>query len=250
MIATTELLTVGRWDHLRGDFWNGGAVGVDRERGIIYGVILAEAGAFKTRNAEFDIQSLQRIVRLANASRLGLPSKFKHANLAAGEDALDRHLGRVRNARLSKTIVERNGKALEVDCVRGDLYLAPTSLMPPPGGGTSYGEFTMTLAESDDAALACSLVLVAEKTPRLNLPALWMPTELRGVDVVGTGDATSSLLNGARPPRVTLQLLGRVGDLELLKAARWRHKVRTQHLVATDPVEIARQRWAWKRKSK
>jgi hypothetical protein len=191
----------------------GQPTGVDRDSGIIRGVVIAQAGNFKTGRGSFDVESLRQIVRLAAAQRKGLRSRFKHANLAAGEDALDRFLGRVMNARLSTAMVERGGKMLEVPCVRGDLHLSPVAMQSPPTGGQPYGKFVMSLAESDSEAIAMSLVLRSDKVAQRNGPPLWYPTALDGVDVVGVGDATDGLLGGEDFAREALH-------------ARWRNRKR------------------------
>jgi hypothetical protein len=57
----------------------------------------------------------------------------------------------------------------------------------------------MDLAESDPGALNSSLILSAEKTPKIDpvtgkkdfdAPPIWMPTEIFGSDIVANGDAT------------------------------------------------------------
>lgn len=167
-------------------------IGVDRQAGIIRGRILAEKGPFKSLGrGEFDDESLDKIVKLANELPNGLKSRFTHPGLSA--DGLGKYLGRDRNVR-------KDG-----DKVRGDLHLDRTALESAPDGGTPLGKYVMDLAESDPGAFGSSLVLRADQKYRLNedgtkkqgpdgkeLPPLWRPTKLHAIDVVDDGDAVHS----------------------------------------------------------
>ncbi len=170
----------------------GGALGVDREAKILRGFVMAQAGPFKTAGrGEFDQQSLDMIIALANARSGGLKSRFAHPTMS--DDGLGKFLGRVRNARL------------DGNKVRGDLHLDPSSFNTPSG---NLGGYVLDLAESDPAALSSSLVLKVKKEYRLNsdgtkqtdasgepLPPLWRPTALHASDVVDTGDAVDAILS-------------------------------------------------------
>jgi hypothetical protein len=168
-------------------------IGVDRERGIIYGRVLAEKGPFKSPGrGEFDDLSLDLITELAKEHPKGLKARFTHPALSS--DGLGKFLGRDRNIR-------RDG-----DKVRGDTYLDPTALQTPPdGGGKPLGVYVMDLATSDPDALSSSLVLKTKREYRQDddgnplrdasgneLPPLWRPTKLHACDVVDTGDAVHS----------------------------------------------------------
>jgi hypothetical protein len=168
-------------------------IGVDRERGIIYGRVLAEKGPFKSPGrGEFDDLSLDLITELAKEHPKGLKARFTHPALSS--DGLGKFLGRDRNIR-------RDG-----DKVRGDTYLDPTALQTPPdGGGKPLGVYVMDLATSDPDALSSSLVLKTKQEYRQDddgnplrdasgneLPPLWRPTKLHACDVVDTGDAVHS----------------------------------------------------------
>lgn len=185
---------------------------VDREKGIIYGVILAEEGIFKDRRGEFDKPAIRRTVKLGNEKTGGLKSRFTHPSLS--DDGLGKFLGRHKNLR-SDTVVRETGKdandkpLLQSKLVtRADLHLDSTALAEPPGGGKPLGEYVMDLAESDPDAFGLSLVLKVDQTPRLDaqgrplkdesgedLPPYWMPTALHAADVVDDGDATHSFLS-------------------------------------------------------
>jgi hypothetical protein len=171
-------------------------IGVDREKRIIYGRVVAELGPFKSPGrGEFTMESLQKIVELGNAEPGGLRSRFKHPS--ASDDGLGKYLGRDKNFRLDGTKV------------RADFHIAKIAMKSPPeGGGTPYGEYVMELANNDPGALSSSLVLTYKSEYRLNedgtrqkdatgnpLPPVWMPSKLYAIDVVDTGDAVNDFLS-------------------------------------------------------
>lgn len=170
-------------------------LGVDRDSNVINGYVVAELGPFKSAGrGEFSQESLERIVKLGNASLAGLKSRFTHPDLS--NDGLGTFLGRARNFRLDK------GK------VRANLHLDKTALETPPRGGKPLGTYVMDLAESDPGALSSSLVLQAEKIYTLDengrrkkndkgeeIPPVWLPTRLHASDVVDTGDAVNDFLS-------------------------------------------------------
>lgn len=190
-----------------------GTASVDREKGVIYGVILAEEGPFKSEGrGEFDRQAIRSIVRLAKGATGGLKSRFTHPSLS--NDGLGKYLGRFHDVRSDVILREAgrdaDGRPLqkEVLAARGDLYFDKTALEEPPGGGKPLGLYVMDLAESDPDAFGTSLVLKTDQEMRLDkqgrplkaddgtdLPPLWRPKQLHASDVVDTGDATNSFLS-------------------------------------------------------
>lgn len=186
---------------------------VDREKGIIHGVILAEEGMFKDKRGEFDRASIRKVVALAKDRPGGLKARFTHPNLSS--DGLGKFLGRYHDVRSDTVLREAgkdaNGKHLvkEMLVARGDLHLDKTALEDPPGGGKPLGLYVMDLAESDSDALGASLVLKTDQITRTDskgrplkdettgedLPPLWMPTALHACDCVDDGDATHSFLS-------------------------------------------------------
>jgi hypothetical protein len=189
-----------------------GAVGVDREAGVIRGVILAEEGPFKDERGEFDRASIRAAVKLAQEKKAGLRARFAHPSLSA--DGIGKYLGRHKNVRSDTVLREvgkdKDGKPLlkEKLVARGDLHFDKTALEEPPGGGKPLGVYLMDLAESDPDAVGLSLVLKADQTLRMDerkrpltddkgnqLPPLWTPTELHACDAVDDGDATHSFLS-------------------------------------------------------
>lgn len=186
---------------------------INREKGIIHGVILAEEGPFKSEGrGEFDKAAIRSIVKIGNETPNGLKSRFSHPTLSS--DGLGKFLGRQKNLR-SDTVMrpagkDATGKELmkEVLVARGDLHFDKTALEAPPDGGKPLGVYLMDLAESDPEAFGTSLVLKVNQEMRLDskgralkdaagndLPPLWYPEKLHASDVVDTGDATNSFLS-------------------------------------------------------
>lgn len=180
--------------------------GVDRDAGIIYGVILAQEGPFKTAGrGEFDAKAIRQVVSLARQQKAGLKSRFTHPD--ASNDGLGKYLGRTRNVRVDRLEVKTEDGVRELAVARGDHHFAESAYRTPTGDLANY---VMDLAEEDPDALGMSLVLQADEEYRLDksgrpklddagnpLPPLWRPTALHAVDFVDTGEATDSLLGQA-----------------------------------------------------
>lgn len=187
---------------------------IDRENGIIYGVILAEEGPFKSEGrGEFDRKAIRSIVKMANDKPGGLKARWTHPGLSS--DGLGKFLGRYKGVR-SDTVLRDAGKDAndkplmkELLVARGDLHFDKTALdQPPEGGNKPLGVYVMDLAESDPDAFGTSLVLQVNEEYRLDkdgrplkddkgddMPPLWIPTVLHANDVVDEGDATNSFLS-------------------------------------------------------
>lgn len=182
-------------------------VGVDREKSILRGYVIAQEGPFKSDGrGMFNRESLEAIVSIGNAKDKGLKSRFTHPDMSS--DGLGKFLGRARDLRMDKAKDARIGKS--VAAVRGDLHFDKTSLDTPPEGGKPLGLYVMDLAESDPDALSSSIVVVADQADQLDkdgkpltdkegnpLPPLWMPTALHASDIVDTGDAVDGLLSAS-----------------------------------------------------
>jgi hypothetical protein len=181
------------------------AIGVDREKNILRGYVIAQEGPFKSEGrGEFDVAALQAIVSLAKAKSGGLKSRFTHPDMS--NDGLGKFLGRAHNPFMDSAIDARTGK--KVAAVRGDLHFDKTALETPPEGGRPLGLYVMDLAESDPDALSSSIVVQADQEEQLDkdgkamldkdgnpLPPLWRPTVLHASDIVDTGDAVDGLLS-------------------------------------------------------
>lgn len=200
-------------------------LGVDREKDIIRGVILAQEGQFKSEGrGEFDEKALASILKLANEAPNGLKSRFCHPDLS--NDGLGKFLGRMRDARLDVIAARESRGELKtnpVRVVRADLHLDPSSHKTPSG---DLGGYIMDLAESDPDALSTSLVLQTEKQYRLDdrrrpvldaegneLPPLWHPTHLHGSDIVDTGDAVDGMLSTLDTDELPDAVLHRAAEL-------------------------------------
>lgn len=170
----------------------GKPIGVDEERKIIHGYVVAQKGPFKSKGrGEFDTKSLAGIMDLYGQNPEGIKSRFTHPTLS--EDGLGKMLGRSKNARL------------DGDKIRADLHLSPTSFNTPSG---NLGQYVMDLAKDDPSSFSSSLVLqktdelrLDEKGRRLldedgdELPPLWRPVKLHASDVVDTGDAVDDFMS-------------------------------------------------------
>lgn len=188
------------------------AVGVDREKRVLRGYVVAQAGPFKSEGrGEFDEQALARIVELW--PKAGLKSRFAHPTESA--DGLGKYLGRARDPYLSTVTID--GAA--VPAVRADLHLDGSASKTPSGDLAGY---VMDLAESDPAALSSSLVLSKDEEYRLSsdgarladgdgspLPPLWRPKRLYATDVVDEGDAVDGILSPEGEPRYARDYLAR-----------------------------------------
>lgn len=203
----TAVSEAPRVQWLRADA-GGAPIGVDRNKAILHGFVMAQLGPFKSEGrGEFDEKALKEIVKLANAEPGGLKSRLDHPTMS--DSGVGKHLGRVHKARMDSARVRRGGEWVMVKAARGDLHFDATALRTPPGGGgRPIGQYVMDLAESDPDALSSSLVLEADEEFRLNkdgtplrddagneLPPLWRPKALHSSDIVNTGDAVDGLLS-------------------------------------------------------
>ena len=185
-------------------------VGVNREKNILLGYVVAQAGPFKSQGrGEFDRVSLEKIVQLGNEKRGGLRSRFTHPSLSS--DGLGKFLGRSHGLAIGQALDERTGKMVEA--VRADLHFDKTALEEGPDGGKPLGIYVMDLAESDPNAISSSIVLRFDEEFRRKtdgtletdkdgetLPPLWRPKELLASDIVDTGDAVDGLLSAGINP--------------------------------------------------
>ena len=191
-------------------------VGVDREKRVLRGYVVAQAGPFKSEGrGEFDQLALERIVELWPSG--GLKSRFAHPTESA--DGLGRYLGRARDPYLSEAVTPSGAK---VPAVRADLHFDPSASKTPEGDLAGY---VMDLAGSDAAMISSSMVLSSDQEYRLSadgarltgddgepLPPLWRPKRLFATDVVDEGDAVDGILS-AEPPRYTRDYLARGASL-------------------------------------
>jgi hypothetical protein len=187
---------------------NQGPIGVDRTSGVIRGMVVAEAGNFKSKGrGAFDQNSLKTIVKLMGAQPEGVPSRAQHPSIV--DDGLLKILGRLKNPRMGA--VNRGGET--VPAVRCDLYFNPSAMVEPVGGGRALADYLMHVAETDPGLLGSSLVLTADQTDQrdsrgklklggdgMPLPPLWTPTSVLACDIVQSGEAVTSLLSVPAAP--------------------------------------------------
>ena len=163
---------------------------VDREKGIIYGFAVVEKGILKDKRGEFNDEGLEIVAGLGNESNIGIKSRYGHPNMS--NTALGTFLGRVKNFRKDE------------DIIRGDLHFDKTAYKTPNGDLASY---VMDLAESDPNAFGASMVIECDFVKQLEedgtakrdekgekLVPLMMVTQLKTVDIVDDGAATSGML--------------------------------------------------------
>lgn len=180
-------------------------VGVDRAAKVIRGWIVAQEGPFKSEDrGEFDGTSLAQIVE--KWPKAGLKSRFSHPTESS--DGLGKGVGWKHKPYLSTVSVDRDGKSVQLQCVRCDFHLSPSAFETNPNG--NLGEWLLDTAEKDPAMLSSSLVLSKDTEYRLNkdgtpqrdaagereLPPLWRVKKLFASDVVDDGDA----VDGAMAP--------------------------------------------------
>lgn len=179
-------------------------VKVDREKNVLRGYVVAQAGPFKSDGrGEFNLEGLQLLEQLGNAAKVGVKSRFTHPT--ACNDGLGNYLGRAKDFFLSESV---NAAGQTVPAVRADLFFDETAMQTPPKGGKPLGVYVMDLAESDPDAISSSIVVKPKKVYRKKadgtlevgpdgkeLPPLWYPEKLLGSDIVDVGDAVDGLLS-------------------------------------------------------
>ena len=171
-------------------------IGVDREKNVLMGYVVAQKGVFKSERGQFDDQDLNTIFKLGNASGAGLKSRLAHPTLS--DDGIGKFLGRSR------------GFWMDGLRVRANLHFDKTAFDTPSG---NLAKYVMDLAESDPEAISSSLVLQVKEEFQLDakgkplldeggepLPPLWRPTKLHASDIVDTGDAVDGLLSSDALP--------------------------------------------------
>ncbi|MFO0899834.1 MAG: hypothetical protein U0836_20580 [Pirellulales bacterium] len=161
---------------------------VDQAARMIHGMVLAEVGPLKSRRGEFDLAGVERVAELINAAG-GVESYYTHDHVT-DTNSVPILLGMVTNARADRT------------SVRGDLKFFP-SASNVPGLGDLAG-YVMQRAEERPQAISSSLVFYADLEHRapvkrgrdyVQQPPLLRPTSVLSSDIVGEGDAVSSLLS-------------------------------------------------------
>lgn len=193
----------------------GRPIDVDREANVIHGYVVAQEGPFKSEGrGEFDGKALRSILKLMKAEPNGLKSRLGHPTMS--DDGIGKYLGRAKKPWIDKLTKEGpDGVPVEIEIIRADLHLDPSSFDTPSG---NLGKYVLDRAESDSDSFSSSLVLTTDMEYRLDnkgrpkvddagneLPPLWRPTALHASDVVDTGDAVDSFLSIDALPDVVVR---------------------------------------------
>ncbi len=177
-------------------------VGISADPAVIHGLVVAQAGWFKTANrGRFDESSLLEIQRLWPAA--GLPCNAEHANMTS--DRLTFYLGRIVDPRRNvATVTAPDGHHVLVPAIRADLVFDPAARRSPHGDLVGY---FLERVRNDPSSLSSSLVLDVEvENDSYELPPLWHPLGLMGCDLVSCGDAVGGLLGHAGTWRTLCKL--------------------------------------------
>jgi hypothetical protein len=142
--------TINKWERMSvAKGIEKGKAGIDREKkhsrgfGVIYGYAVMRKGFVKdSRGWEIDDNTLETLVKLGNASKIGIKSRFGHPEMSSS--ALGTFLGRAHNFRNDN------------DIVRADLYIDSSAYNTPKG---NLGQYVLDLAESDPDAFGTSVVM-------------------------------------------------------------------------------------------
>lgn len=128
---------------------------IDREAGaagVIYGVSAIQAVEALGHGVLADATTLAQVEEHGNATKMGLKCRYTHPGMSS--DGLGKMLGRLRDFRV------------EGDKTVADLYFNKSSRKTPDG---DLGDYVMTLAEEDPAALGMSIVF--------DMQAVWVTTD-------------------------------------------------------------------------
>jgi hypothetical protein len=171
---------------------------IDRERGIIRGVTICQAGPVKGHGGFIDKAFLLQIVEDASAKTAGIKARFGHPNMCS--TALGTYLGRFRNYSYSGS------------SVRADLHLDDTARSTPSGDLHTY---VLDMAENNPDMfgasiafeIAESLFLEEEVEGQKVEKEYFRLKELRATDIVDEPAATNGLFSANTFPGIATQFL-------------------------------------------
>ena len=161
---------------------------VDREKGIIQGVTIAQVGPAKGHNGFIDRTFLLQIVDNATARTAGIKARFGHPNMCS--TALGTYLGRFKNYTYSG------------DKVKADLYLDETAKSTPSGDLFTY---VLDMAEKNPDMFGASIafetadneIIFEEVDGRQIEKSFFRLKELRATDIVDEPAATNGLFSAS-----------------------------------------------------
>ena len=167
----------------------GGQTGADADEGIIHGYAVATAGEAKGHGVDLDATTLEQIVELGNASKLGIKSRFGHPSMSG--TALGTFLGRARGFWL-----DTDGEA---PVVRANLHLSKSSRNTPQG---DLGGYVLGLAGEDPESFGSSVVVSGQHLQRvdehgneLDEPPVLRVDKLHASDVVDEPAANEGMFD-------------------------------------------------------
>ena len=159
---------------------------IDRERGIIRGVTICQAGPVKGHGGFIDKAFLLQIVEDASSKTAGIKARFGHPNMCS--TALGTYLGRFMNYSYSGT------------SVRADLHLDDTAKATPSGDLHTY---VLDMAEKNPDMFGASIafeiaesVFLEEEVEGQKVEKEYFRLkELRATDIVDEPAATNGLFS-------------------------------------------------------
>jgi len=177
---------------------NEGESPIDRETGIIRQVTVFQAGPMKDGRGRLDHESIDSLVNLGNSTQHGAKSRLGHPGMS--DDGVGKFTGRFKDFEA----IQRGGKYSAV----ADYHASKAAAKSPSG---DLPEYIFSLAEEDAEAFATSVIIKSDYfneegeqidaqgmyDAKRDAPGttLWVPTALRAVDIVDTGNATDSFLS-------------------------------------------------------
>jgi len=171
---------------------------IDRELGIIQGVIIARIGPAKGHNGFVDRTFLLQIVDNAASKPAGIKARFGHPNMCS--QALGTYLGRFKNYSYSG------------DLVKADLHLDDTAKNTPSGDLYSY---VLDMAEKNPDMFGASIVFEIGESIFLEEEVdgekiekeYFRLRELRATGIVDEPAATDGLFSANTFPAIATQFL-------------------------------------------
>ena len=171
---------------------------IDRERGIIRGVTICQAGPVKGHGGFIDKAFLLQIVEDASTKSAGIKARFGHPNMCS--TALGTYLGRFKNYSYSG------------NSVKADLHLDDTARSTPSGDLHTY---VLDMAEKNPDMFGASIafeiaesVFLEEELEGQKVEKEYFRLkELRATDIVDEPAATNGLFSVNTFPAIATQFL-------------------------------------------
>lgn len=177
---------------------------IDRENGIIRGVVIAQEGPAKGHNAFLDQTFLLSIVADAVTKPAGIKARFGHPNMC--NNALGSYLGRFKNYSYAESQV------------KADLYLDATAKNSPSGDLYTY---VLDMAINNPTMFGASIyfesaepIVITELQNNKEIKKTFFRLkELRGTDIVDEPAATNGLFSTTTFPGIATAFLDENPDI-------------------------------------